>query len=329
MSILRKVVQFLDAKYSPAPGILSREQCAERYGADWAVLVTQERMTRALSEEHERWYSCNAETNVYIPVTPYVDPRDVVAPLIEDAASTGDAAPESDAGEPDAAQLVGEVVASRPATGPGPTPYSSEELESATPYCFTVEAVGHIIPVGRMEGTSVTREGDTAESDSETDTCSPAFYIGAGNAVPVTAANGEEGQPQTATPIPGEVPAFRAEDPTISRVPTTIVTGDAAEAMPTKVDDCDGSVSSSLMKAGPTMAAMDSYSVAMELRARFGLRSKTPANAELGGRVSREILSHCGGVRSEVYYLAQLAVQLWFAPTLLDLVLTHQVKDFC
>uniref|UniRef100_A0AB39ICP2 RNA-directed RNA polymerase n=1 Tax=Pastinaca umbravirus 1 TaxID=2950848 RepID=A0AB39ICP2_9TOMB len=268
-------------------------------------------MSTALSTEHERWYTGRAEANVYIPVSPYVDPRDVdkaepTSPVesVEGAGTPAKPPPRNDPGR------ATEVVSSRPSVAP--------EATDVGP----IACGGNVYDILRMSVQPQT--APLLEEEEDDDTCSPAFYYAAGGdggAVEPTRAQAT----QPAPPMVEETPATSA-----------VVSGssdhsevDASTEMPSSDEDPDEGVSTShLQVAGPAMGHMDSYSVAMELRARFGYRCKSPANVELGGRVAREILNHCGAVRSEVYYLAQLAVQFWFAPTLLDLVLKGPVQDF-
>nr|WOZ17739.1 replication-associated protein [Carrot mottle virus] len=323
MSFLKRVLKHLDSQFSPAPGVYSRDVCAERYGAEWGVLITQGRMTRALSEEHERWYTGRVETDVYIPAAQYVDPRDVEAePTGQDGSSTRVDDPVSNSSPTVPAKPTTEVI---PVAGLGSTSAGVvPALEGPVPY------LGDVYTILRM----VDPTAEASESsDEEEDTCCPAYTHAASNSVASHGANAvpppASGEHPGVSPV--GAPSLSSAVGSSPAVDTThINTVDASSEMPTTVEGPDEGVSTSpLQEAGPSMAFVDASSVAMELRARFGYRSKNPANLELGGRVARDILKGCGAVRSENYYLAQLAVQLWFAPTLLDLVLRGPVQDFC
>nr|UVK78454.1 MAG: RNA-dependent RNA polymerase [Pastinaca umbravirus 1] len=345
--MLKGVLKHLDARFSPAPGVYNREVCTDRFGAEWGVLITQERMSMALAKEHERWYVGSAETNIYIPVSPYVDPRDAVkaAPTSPEDTDEG-VSPRASSPSPFTASRTVDAttldllrgVAAGCAEEPAALPCSvysvltaparplagvledPEEEDTCCPaYYYAAGEEGEVraLPPLRHEAVAPQPNGGAVEASSMADVVSPPIAdegAVASTVVPVDPPLAEEG-----TVVSAVVPASSGDS-----------TADAPEGMPPDGEDPDEGVSTSpLQEAGPTMAAMDSFSVAMELRARFGYRSKSPANIELGGRVAREILNHCGAVRSETYYLAQLAVQLWFAPTLLDLVLKGPVQDFC
>nr|BBH43057.1 RNA-dependent RNA polymerase [Carrot mottle virus] len=322
MSFLKRILKHLDSQFSPAPGVYNRDVCAERYGAEWGVLITQERMTRALSVEHERWYTGRVETDVYIPVAQYVDPRDVEAePTSQQGNSTGVDNPVNNCSGTVPAKPATEVIPVGGLGGRGVGVVPAPE--------GPIPCEGNVYAILRMADPTA----DASESsDDEEDTCCPAYIHAASNSVAEHSASAVpppmEGTHPGASPV-GVPPSLSAVGVSPAVNGTHVNTVDASTVMPTKVEGPDEGVSTSpLQEAGPSMAFVDASSVAMELRARFGYRTKNPANLELGGRVARDILKGCGAVRSENYYLAQLAVQLWFAPTLLDLVLRGPVQDF-
>nr|AXN55936.1 putative replicase [Red clover umbravirus] len=69
--------------------------------------------------------------------------------------------------------------------------------------------------------------------------------------------------------------------------------------------------------------------IAMEMRARFGVPKRTPANLEMGGRVARELLrDNCVTCRETTWYMSAMAVDLWLTPTVVDLACGRRPVDF-
>ncbi|UVX24726.1 hypothetical protein [Paederia scandens chlorosis yellow umbravirus] len=320
-SVLANLVRWVRPYFSPGPGVDSRASCEMKYGAEWALMIVQARMSEEASQHMSSWYECQAATTLAMPTILQAEetPEPVVpgvssAPELETQSVMPAKADERvDPLAPlmerldilKAERLIGELPS--PPSNPIAVGSASPKPDEASPSDAIVPYAGEIHlgyeELQRESSTSLEAEPLDAHDEVDAGTLRKVSmlldraFLSVGNAL---------------TPAVGaalavfSAPAGQYVEPPEMQGPN----------FPTEVE-------------GSAMRFMNAHSVAMELRKRYGLQPKTPANVQLGGRVAREILGlQCGATREQVWYLGQLATSMWFQPTLVDLALGAGAKDF-
>nr|UNI81602.1 MAG: RNA polymerase [Groundnut rosette virus] len=67
MASIRHIMDWLRPTFTPFAGVKARQECAALYGDDWALLITQSRMTLTAEAQVVAWYEGGAEVNGSIP----------------------------------------------------------------------------------------------------------------------------------------------------------------------------------------------------------------------------------------------------------------------
>ncbi|AAB81639.2 RNA-dependent RNA polymerase [Carrot mottle mimic virus] len=338
------ITKFLRMDFSPKDGVLTRRQCAERFDDTWGLLITQARMTTAHTADMCAWYEGSRETNQYLPLEQFVDSRDA-SKEAEDKVDKLSSPPTRGCG--------GTTVNADGGLVENPLPTNRDEMPASS---MQMNAPSGGIAVASVNSEvarwvfALPRELDEPIMETPVDPSAPTEAerelarvlnntVAVGDTASALSTIQEEPQHEVIA-VPGTaVGVVHQEDPApVEGSPSTrdaAMEGDAGHSAHAG-DDTDASVempttveaAGPLMEEGPSMAHLTSYTVAMELRSRFGLRPASPANIELGARVAREILKTAGARRQDNYYLAQQAVKFFLTPTLLDVVYSTPIRDF-
>ncbi|CAA93799.1 orf1 [Groundnut rosette virus] len=67
MATIRHIMDWLRPTFTPLAGVKSRQECIAHYGDDWALMITQSRMTLSAEAQVNAWYEGGAEVNGSIP----------------------------------------------------------------------------------------------------------------------------------------------------------------------------------------------------------------------------------------------------------------------
>nr|WAK75542.1 replicase [White snakeroot virus A] len=321
MESIQSILRFLRRDYRPAPGVYTRDECAAAYDPTWAVLICQQRMTDTKHAGLAAWYECAEEVNFAFNDGALVNSaQDAETCLMP---------------QPDSVEMPSTTVEEAESGRDSPSPNEPcwdlaaedlqrfERLKRLSTFLETVEdveeklAYGPHYPAGYEHNpcrTLVVYHPPGAflpppptppillpwypMVESKASSCAN-LCRGAWDAIRrmlrVKKTPVEWGSRAGATHTPSEV------------IP---------DVWPREVP-------------GASMAYMNSATVAMELRKRFGVVKATPQNLMMGGRVAREILSEqCTAPREAVWYMGEEAVLKWLSPTVLDLVQRTKPQDF-
>nr|CUC08880.1 RNA-dependent RNA polymerase [Tobacco bushy top virus] len=314
MEFINKIKQLLAMNFKPSKGVMSREELREAFDPTWELLITQARVTTEVSRQCEDWYTLAVPTTYRLPelaveeavreksiareVAAKCPPEDPVPESLQGPQPVPlDKSPERSS--QDAEREALDEIWGLPTPEPHPLPrYFERRYQALARTCQKDYTNWQIIPY--TGGPRVLGEEDVLPMATGVIPLPPpppkASVVGA-----------ILGLSTRFTKVAGEVKGRLSAPP--------------REPSPT----CIGLE----QVAGEPMGYMNAHSVAMELRARYGVQPATAANLQLGNRVAREILEkQCGATRDMVFILGHLATTLWFTPTMVDLALQCGPKDF-
>jgi hypothetical protein len=308
------LLKFLQLGFRPQPHVKTREECEQSYGKDWGILICQQRMTDYHQAQLEGWYDGSIATDGLIPAL--ATTSDNVAPV-----ATSGVAASSPAG--DASPVDGDAGVTHCNTDEFPSKLNDrlEALQAARvlaelPATPTATVVVHntctdlIVYQPPIDWVTLARSLNQQAS-------APAEI-----ACPTTGSRG------SAQEIWAALTAVW--DRVYLNLAGAAQFGAAHLNPPDTEPDTFEGPQYPTEEVGSASLYINAAAVAMELRAKFGVPTKTPANYELGGRVSRELLrDNCRCSRADVWYLSQCAVQMWWQPTLVDLVHRTKPEGFC
>nr|CAR85737.2 RNA-dependent RNA polymerase [Tobacco bushy top virus] len=314
MEFMNNVKRLLTMDFRPAKGVATREELRRAYDPTWELLITQARVTSEVARQCEDWYTLAVPTTYRLPelaVEEAVreksiarevadrclpdDPSPVAAQGPSPACLAESSTDSSTDAEPNGADEI--LGLPRPDTQFLP-PWVERRYKALARHCPKDYTNWQIIPYSG--GPRILTEEDVLP------VAEGVILLPPPPSKP-TVLDTLRGLITRLSRVAGGV---RSRPSTTRKEPTAICVG---------VEQV----------AGEPMAYMNAHSVAMELRARYGVQPSTAANLQLGNRVAREILEkQCGATRDMVFILGHLATTLWFTPTVVDLALQCGPKDF-
>nr|AAU20330.2 RNA-dependent RNA-polymerase [Pea enation mosaic virus 2] len=301
MNCVARIKRWFTPDFTPGEGVKSRAQLERELDPTWALLVCQERARRDADSIANEWYEGSMECNLLIP-RPTTE--DVFGPSIA----------------PEPVALVEETTRSHAPCVDVPAEESSELAE--------------IDPVDLAKYDSLHRRL-LAEANpcremvlwvppglpAERDVLPRARGVIMIPEVPASAYTLSV-KVMEAVRLAQEVLASLAKRALEKRSRPTLT----AQAQPeATLSGCDYPY----QETGAAAAWITPGCIAMELRAKFGVCKRTPANLEMGSRVARELLrDNCVTCRETTWYTSAIAVDLWLTPTVVDLACGRRAADF-
>nr|UGN61046.1 RNA-dependent RNA polymerase [Pea enation mosaic virus 2] len=301
MNCVARIKRWFTPDFTPGEGVKSRAQLEKELDPTWALLVCQERARRDAESITNEWYEGSMECNLLIP-QPKVE--DVLGPSVA----------------PEPAAPVEEITRSHAPSVDAPAVESSELVE--------------IDPTDLAKFDSLTRRM-LADANpcremvlwvptglpAERDVLPRARGVIMIPEVPASAYTLSV-KVKEAVRLAQEVLASLAKRASEKR-PLPALT---AQAQPeATLSGCDYPY----QETGAAAAWITPGCIAMELRAKFGICKRTPANLEMGSRVARELLrDNCVTCRETTWYTSAIAVDLWLTPTVVDLACGRRAADF-
>ncbi|QBB78569.1 putative replicase-associated protein [Patrinia mild mottle virus] len=316
---MKNLLKFLRMDYRPDAGLKTRSEMERFADPDWALLMCQGRMTTAHADNIQRWYEGELSTDVFIPeVAPKNGEGQGSSPLpaVEmPSPQPSDNDQEGDDLAPwleerfELLKLEAEIAApSVEAEGQEETVVFGPEY----PEEYRVNLCRALVPFVPPPPERVDAPAHVQVEEGRCSTIAASFRA-CGGAVLASA------YAALATAMGSATEACK-----------TIASAAAVASKEVPLDITVEGPAVPMQEPGAPMGYVTSASIAMELRRRFGMPVRTPANSELGGRVAREILAdRCGSTRSDAWYMSQEAVDFWLRPTVVDLVQRTRPVGFC
>nr|WIL96171.1 replication-associated protein [Carrot umbravirus 2] len=307
-------------------------------------------MTEAHREDMRHWYEGSRQTNQYIPRGEFTDSRD--APESQGDEDNGPIKGPAQTAKTPGGTRCESICGGAPDLGCAPVCESVKGLEGCESdnrlQLWLSDQAAADVPQLEVVSTTDTGSvgvatvdlavmvelpGSSVSGDSASTICRACLEPLPGSSVSSDSLGVTEMPGDVGSGVPNSSGFEPAVAPDVTGMPGVLPRSDgnnpssATEHCPVRVEAVRPV--SDPMEEGPSMAHITSYTIAMELRSRFGNRVASGPNIELGARVAREILKSAGAVRSDNYYLAQQAVKFFLSPTLLDVVFSTPVQDFC
>uniref|UniRef100_A0A6M6A9U0 33kDa protein n=1 Tax=Pea enation mosaic virus-2 TaxID=193120 RepID=A0A6M6A9U0_PEMV2 len=301
MNCVARIKRWFTPDFTPGEGVKSRAQLEKELDPTWALLVCQERARRDADSITNEWYEGSMECNLLIP-RPKAE--DVLGPSVA----------------PEPMAPVEEITRSHAPCVDAPAVESSELAE--------------IDPSDLAKFDSLTRRM-LADANpcremvlwvptglpAERDVLPRARGVIMIPEVPASSYTLSV-KVMEAVRLAQEVLASLAKRVSEKRSLPTLT----AQAQPeATLSGCDYPY----QETGAAAAWITPGCIAMELRAKFGICKRTPANLEMGSRVARELLrDNCVTCRETTWYTSAIAVDLWLTPTVVDLACGRRAADF-
>nr|AEM45993.1 33 kDa protein [Pea enation mosaic virus 2] len=301
MNCVARIKRWFTPDFTPGEGVKSRAQLERELDPTWALLVCQERARRDADSIANEWYEGSMECNLLIP---RAKPEDVLGPsvapepvaLVEDV--THSHAPGVDA-PAEESSVVAEIDSVDPAEFDSLTRHLLAESNPCREMVLWV-------PTGLPAERDVLPRARGVIMIPEVPASSYTLSVKVAEAVRLAQ----------------EVLASLAKRALEKRSPPTLTAQAQPEAL---LSGCDYPY----QETGAAAAWITPGCIAMELRAKFGICKRTPANLEMGSRVARELLrDNCVTCRETTWYTSAIAVDLWLTPTVVDLACGRRAADF-
>ncbi|APG76250.1 hypothetical protein 1 [Changjiang tombus-like virus 3] len=311
---LRHLRRWLQLDYTPGGGVRSRRECEAHYGEEWSILIAQERMTREHASNAKDWFLGTAPCDLLLP-------QIVVAPQPSEGNA---AAPAALSRSEDSVDAVSESSDSVPDVPGAPTPATALLVGSIPVTCplVTDRPSAVLSPPTSHTGAPT----PPAASASRVNTlCRLALGVHPGDLTWVPAVTSTAIQ-VSRTLVEG---TRRATAQARGWIRAAVAVAERELCPPPALEELKPVAKGPRQEVGEAASWVNAESVAMELRALFGLLTDTPVHREMGGRVAREILrDRCRCGREDTWYLSTSAVTHWLSPTLTDLVLATRPQGF-
>nr|QZA75376.1 replication-associated protein [Pea enation mosaic virus 2] len=321
MNCVARIKRWFTPDFTPGGGVKPRAQLERELDPTWALLVCQERARRDVESISHEWYEGSMECNLLIPL-PTADT--VLGPSVASVESPVIPAEE---GVPSPTLCVDAPVV-KVVDLPVIDPVDLEKLEAIRHRKTNISAAD----IDKFEVLSRQMLAD-ANPCREIVVWVPTGLPAERDVLP--RARGVITIPE----VPASAHTFTVKVQEAVRLAQEILASLAKRAMARGTSpSTTAQTLSEATLSGPDFPYQETGAaatwitpgcIAMELRAKFGVCKRTPANLEMGSRVARELLrENCVTCRETTWYTSALAVDLWLTPTVVDLACGRRAADF-